>query len=81
MLDQHMSKVRRHFIDRLVARGYEPAFLQPIFDGVFYSDRWRYLTRRHAQSADATEICNSALIIVIQTNKYMASSQQQTKFD
>ena len=52
--------VRRHFIDRLVARGYEPAFLQPIFDGVFYSDRWRYLTRRHSQSAGATQICSSA---------------------
>ena len=43
-----------------MARGYEPAFLQPIFDGVSHSDRWRYLTRRHSQSAGATQICSSA---------------------
>ena len=40
--------VRLEFIRRLTVRGYQAAFLQPIFDRVDYANRERYLTPRVA---------------------------------
>ena len=42
------ASLRLEFIRRLTVRGYQAAFLQPIFDRVDYANRERYLTPRVA---------------------------------
>ena len=40
------DELRRAFIHCLVAHGYTADYLQSIFDGVDWSDRWHYLAKR-----------------------------------
>lgn len=46
---EYYSTMQRLFVHRLTARGYTAAFLQPIFDGVRYSDRWVFLQPRPSE--------------------------------
>ena len=57
------ATVRRAFIHRLTARGYVAGYLQPIFDGVSFTDRARYLAPRVALRQPTTGPATVALTL------------------
>ena len=72
--------VRRTFILRLTARGYTAAFLQPIFDDVSFSDRWRYLTPRPPDAAQPTDSPAVVALTLPYTQRLDAMELQRVLF-